>query len=167
MKGILKKIVPALEKEDSTKSAEVSKPTATSEVNTSLTNSEESLHSLGDDSVHMELGLKVMLTKKDFKDSGHLKSGRYFLPKIPVLTEEGNKSCLLRKLDVKASTDPCGASYQRCYSETPKIRCQSKGIEDFSSLKIQYWDNSILFMSSCYSVGIKIRTELDIDWFDS
>ncbi len=87
---------------------------------------------LGDDSVLKELGLKVMLTKKDFKDSGHLKSGRYFLPKMSLLTEEGNKSGLLKKLAVKASTDPCGASYQRCYSETPMIRCRSKGIEDFS-----------------------------------
>ncbi len=59
-----------------------------------------------------------------------LESGRYLLPKIPLLTEEGNKSSLLRKLAVKASTDPCGASYQRCYLETPMIKCRSKGLED-------------------------------------
>ncbi len=61
------KIVPALEKEDSTKSAEASKLTATSEVNTSLTKLEESLKSLEDDSVLKELGNKIMLTKKDFR----------------------------------------------------------------------------------------------------
>ncbi len=92
--------IPELEKEDSTKSAEASKPTATSEVNISVTKLEESLQSLGDDYVLKELGLKYMLTKKDFKDCSHLKSGRYFLPKIPLLTEEGNKSGLLIKLTV-------------------------------------------------------------------
>ncbi len=97
-KGILQ--IPELGKEDSTKSAEASKPTATSEVNISVTKLEESLQSLGDDYVLKELGLKYMLTKKDFKDCSHLKSGRYFLPKIPLLTEEGNKSGLLIKLTV-------------------------------------------------------------------
>ncbi len=105
-----------------------------------------------------------MLTKKDFKDSGGLKSGRYFLPKIPLLTDEGNKSGLLGKLAVKASTDPCGASYQCCYSETPMIRCQSKSIDDFGSLKFQYWDNSTLFMKNGYPVSIKIPTDMDIDF---
>ncbi len=41
--GNSEKIVPALEKEDSTKSYEASKPTATSAVNTFLTKLEESL----------------------------------------------------------------------------------------------------------------------------
>ncbi len=67
--GNSEKIAPALEKKDSMMSAEASKPTATLEINTSLTKLEESLNSPGDDSVLKELGLKVMLTKKDFKDS--------------------------------------------------------------------------------------------------
>ncbi len=108
-----------------------------------------------------------MLTKKIVKDSGHLKSGRYYLPKIPLLTDEGNKSGLLWKLAVKASTDPCGASYQHCYSETPMIRYRSKSIDDFCSLKFQYRDNSTLFMKSGYPVGFKIAIDMDIDWFDS
>ncbi len=102
-----------------------------------------------------------MMTKKHFKDSGHKKCGRYYLPEIPLLTDEGNKSGLLRKLAVSASTDSCGAS------EMPMIRCRSKGIDVLSSLRIQYWDTSALFMKSGNHVSIKVPTGSEIEWFIS
>ncbi len=74
--GNSEKILPTLEKKNSTEGSEASKPTAISEVNTSINILEESPKSLEDDSVLKELGLKIMLTKKDFKDSGRLKSGK-------------------------------------------------------------------------------------------
>ncbi len=120
-----------------------------------------------DDKFLTDLGRITMLMKKDIKDSCYLKSGRYFLPEIPLLTDEGNKSGLLRKLAVSASTDHCGATYQCCYLEMPMIRCWSKGIDDFGSQRIQYWDNSSYFMKSGYPVGIIILTETEIELFIS
>ncbi len=101
-----------------------------------------------------------MLTKKNFKGSGHLKSGRYFLPEAPLLTDEGNKSGLLRNLAWMASVNPCSATYERCYSEAPMIRCRSKDIDDFGALRIQY----SLFMKSGYPAGVIIPTETEIEW---
>ncbi len=47
------------------------------------------------------------------------------------------------------------------------IRMMSKGIDDFSPLKLQYWDNSCLFMNRGYPVGVKIPTEMEIEWLSS
>ncbi len=47
------------------------------------------------------------------------------------------------------------------------IRILSKGIDDFGHLKLQYWDNSCLFMNRGYPVGIKIPTETEIEWLSS
>ncbi len=105
-----------------------------------------------------------MLTKEDFKDSGHLKSGRYYLPEAHLLTMEGRKSGLLANLTLTASVNPCGATYQRCYSETPMIRYRSKSIDDLGVLRIQYLDNSSLFIKCGYAVGVIIPTETDVDW---
>ncbi len=49
----------------------------------------------------------------------------------------------------------------------PIIRCQSTGFDYLSLLRIQYWDNSALFMKSGYPVGIIIPTETYINWFIS
>ncbi len=44
------------------------------------------------------------------------------------------------------------------------IRCKTKGIDNLGSLRIQYWDNSSLFMKSGYPVGVIIPTETEIEW---
>ncbi len=44
------------------------------------------------------------------------------------------------------------------------IRCRSNGIDDLGALRIQYWDNSSLFIKSGYPVGVIIPTETDVDW---
>ncbi len=162
--GKSEKIVPALAKKESMESAEASKPTAKSEIKTPPINKEDSQVSLHDNKFLLDLGRKTMLTKKNFKNSGRLKSGRYFLPETPLITDEGSKSGLLRHLAITASVYPCGATYQRCYSETPMIRCKSKDIDDLGSLRIQYWDNYSLFMKSGYPVGVIIPTETEIEW---
>ncbi len=125
---------------------------------------EESEILLHDEKFLADLGGIIMLMKKDFNDSGHLKSGRYYLPEALLLSMEGRKSGLLANLILTASVNPCGATYQCCYSETPMIRCRSKGIDDLSTLRIQYWDNSSLFMKSGYPVGVIIPTEIEIEW---
>ncbi len=139
------KIVPQLAKE-STESAKVLKLEANPEISTTPTMTDETQVSLHGDKFLHDLTHVTMLSKKNFKDSGHLKIGRYYLPELPLLRDKGNKSGLLRELASRASTEPCAASYQHCYSETTMIRCQSKGIDDLSSLRIQYWDNSALFI---------------------
>ncbi len=77
---------------------------------------------------------------------------------------EGRKSGLLANLKLTASVNPYSATYHRCYSEMPMIRCRSNGIDDLGALRIQYWDNSSLFIKSGYPVGVIIPTETDVDW---
>ncbi len=77
---------------------------------------------------------------------------------------KGRKSVLLANLTLRASVNPCSATYQRCYSETPMIRCRSKGIDDLDALKIQYWNNSSIFIKSGYPVAVIIPTKTEIDW---
>ncbi len=76
-------------------------------------------------------------------------------------------SVLLLNLTSMVSFYPCGATYKRCFSETPMIRMMSKGIDNFGPLKLQYWDNSCLFMNLGYPVGIEIPTEMEIEWLSS
>ncbi len=40
----------------------------------------------------------TMLMKGDFKRSKHVKSGRYYLPELPMISIEGRKSMLLNSL---------------------------------------------------------------------
>ncbi len=113
-----------------------------------------------------------MTTKKNFKDSGHLKSGRYFLPETPLLNNEASKSGLLRNLALMASVSPCAATYQRCYSEVPMVRLRSSevpmvNIDDNSSLKFQYWDNLFLYMNNGHPVGVIIPTEIENEWLST
>ncbi len=110
---------------------------------------------------------KTMFTKGDFRRSNHLKNGRYYLSEIPLITPEGRRSGLLTGLRHVATSMPCAASYQRCFSEVPMIRLTSPNIDDFKPMKIVYWDNSFLLINGGKPVGVKIPTEVLVDWLDS
>ncbi len=84
--GKSEKKVPALVKKESTESAETSKPTAKLEIMTPPITKEETEVRLHGKKVLADLGHITMLTKKHFKDSGHLKSGRYYPSEAPLLT---------------------------------------------------------------------------------
>ncbi len=47
------------------------------------------------------------------------------------------------------------------------IGMMSKGFNDFSPLKLIYWDNSCLFMNRGYPVGVKIHQEFEIEGLSS
>ncbi len=57
-----------------------------------------------------------------------------------MLSSLGLSSGLLVDLTSIASFESCGATYQHCYSVAPMIRMKSKGINDLSTLKLEYWD---------------------------
>ncbi len=105
-----------------------------------------------------------MVRKNDFKETGHLKSDRYYLTESPLLTIECRESGLLANLIMMASVYPCAATYKRCYSEVPMVRLRSKRIVDNRALKFQYWGNSFLFMQNGYHVRVIIPTETEIEW---
>ncbi len=128
---------------------------------------EETEIRLPDDKFLVDLDSITMLMKKNFKDSGHLKSGRYFLPEAPLLYNKASKSGLSRNLALVASISPCVATYQHCYLEVLMVRLMSKSIDDNSLLKFQYCDNSFLFMNNGHPVGVIISTETDIDWLST
>ncbi len=109
----------------------------------------------------------TMFTKGDFKRSNNVKSGRYYLPEIPLITLEGRRSGLLTGLRHVATSMPYAALYQRCFSEVPMIRLNSPNIDDFKPMKIVYWDNSFLLINGGKPVGVKIPTEVIVDWLDS
>ncbi len=163
--GKFEKKVPALVKKESTESAEASKPPAKPEIVIPLIAKEETDILIHNDKFLADLGCITMLTKKNFKDSGHLKSGRYFLSEAPLLNNEASESGLLRNLAMMASVSPCAATYQRCYSEVPMVRLWSKSIDDNSSMKFQYWDN--YFLDSGHPVGIIIPTQKEIEWLST
>ncbi len=79
-----------------------------------------------------------------------------------MLSDMGRMSGVLVNLTLMAHFYPCGATYQHCYSEEPMIRMMRKGINDLSSLKLEYWDNSCPFMKGQYPVGVNIPTENEI-----
>lgn len=110
--GNSEKIVLKLATE-STESAKVSKPKAKLEINVPTTE-EEILTRLHDDIFLSDLNRLTMLSKKQFKDAGHVKSGRYYLPEKGVLTAKGRKGGLLVSLSNVATFFPCAATYQRC-----------------------------------------------------
>ncbi len=93
-----------------------------------------------------------------------MKSGRYFLPEIFPLSLEGRKSMLLSNLITQANCLPCAATYQRCFTETSMIRLHCPNIDDFKPLKILYWDTSFLLVNEGKPVGIKIPTEISVEW---
>ncbi len=47
------------------------------------------------------------------------------------------------------------------------VRLRRKRVDDNSSLKFQYWDNSFLYMNINYPVGVIIPTETEIEWLSS
>ncbi len=117
---------------------------------------------------NIEVEAVIRLHDKEFmKDlcqitmTGNIKSGRYCLPEEPMLSNMGMSSGLLLNLTSMVNFYPCGATYQHCFSEMPMIRMMSKGIDDFGPL------NSCLFMNRVYPVGIKIPTEMEIEWLSS
>ncbi len=59
----------------------------------------------------------TMLMKGDFKRSNRVKSSRYYLPEIPLITPEGRKSGLLTGLRQVATFMPWAALYKWCFSE--------------------------------------------------
>ncbi len=127
----------------------------------------ETVIRLHDEEFMKDLCRITMTTKSQFKNSGHIKSSRYYLPEGPMLSRMGMSSGLLVNLTSMANFYPCGATYQHCFSETPMIRMLGKGIDDFGPVKLQYWDNSCLFLNRGYPVGIKIPTEMEIKWLSS
>ncbi len=109
----------------------------------------------------------TMLTKGYFKQSKHVQRGRYYLPELPVISIEGRKSMLLNRLRQMATFIPCAASYQRYFSEPPMIRLNSNDINDFKPLKILYWDTSFLLVNEGKPVGVKVPTDISVEWLDS
>ncbi len=47
------------------------------------------------------------------------------------------------------------------------IRLNSPNIDDFKSMKIFYWDSSFLLINGGKPVGIKIPTEVMVEWLDT
>ncbi len=72
--------------------------------------------------------LITYVCKNEFKENGHIRSGKHFLPLAPRLTEVARKSGLLTSLIVVAMTDPCAATYQWCMSSVPMLRYKSPNI---------------------------------------
>ncbi len=104
-----------------------------------------------------------MFSKEDFKKYGHLKSGRYYLPESPSLKGNGRKSGSITNLAAMSSVYSSGATYQHCYTEVPMFRIGSTTIDDLSPLRIQYLDNSYLYVKCGYPMGVKVLTEVDIE----
>ncbi len=92
-----------------------------------------------------------------------MKSGRYYLFEIPILSIESRKCLLLSSLKSMALSYPCAASYQLCFSVTPMIRLNSCNIDDFKPLKILYWYTSFLLINEGKPVGIKAPTEILVE----
>ncbi len=92
----------------------------------------ETVIRLHDEMFMKDLCCIMMMTKSQFKDSSHIKSGRYYLPEELMLSKMGMSSGLLLNLTLMESFYPCGATYQRCFSETPMIRMMSRGIDQHS-----------------------------------
>ncbi len=47
------------------------------------------------------------------------------------------------------------------------IRLRSPSLDDLKHLKIVYWDNSFLYINEGKPVGVKIPTEVMVEWLDS
>ncbi len=102
----------------------------------------------------------TMFMKADFRRSNHVKSGRYYLLEIPLITPEGRRSGLLTSLRHVATSTPFAALYQQCFSEVPMIRLNSPNINDFNPMKVIYWGNSFLLINGGKPEGVKIPTEV-------
>ncbi len=80
----------------------------------------------------------IYMCKKEFQDKGHIRSGNYYLPLAPNLTQVARRSGLLTSLIFMAITDPCAATYQQCMPSVPMLRYNSPNIVDISPMKIKY-----------------------------
>ncbi len=47
------------------------------------------------------------------------------------------------------------------------IRLNSNDIDDFKPLKILYWDTSFLLVNESKLVGVKVPTDISVEWLDS
>ncbi len=77
-----------------------------------VSSSSEEKFDLMDERFVLDPNRITMLTKGDFKRSNHVKSGRYYLPELPMISKEGRKSMLLISLRQMATFKPCVALYQ-------------------------------------------------------
>lgn len=98
--GKSEKIVPASTEKITTKSAEASKPTATSEIlipDITVVKPVSSSSQIDEYSTQEEnsLLLVTIFTKREFQDLGHKESGKHYLPFCPNLTKLGRRSGLL------------------------------------------------------------------------
>ncbi len=90
--------------------------------------------------------LVTIYTKRQFRDLGHNKSGKYYLPIIPNLTKLVRKSGLLSNLIFMAIMEPYTAQFQRCHPSVPMLRYRSNVIDDLSAMKIIYYDDAALMV---------------------
>ncbi len=168
--GKSEKIVPVEEKTESVDVEMASKPTETETsavVDAPAPLGDDAEFDLKDEQIVLDPFHVTMLTKGDFRRAKHVKSGRYYLPEIFPLSLEGRKSMLLSNLITQANFLLCAATYQRCFMETPMIRLHSPNIYDFKPLKILYSDTSFLLVNEGKPVGIKVPTEISVEWLDS
>ncbi len=96
--GKTEKKGPESIKKSSTEISESSKPKTSTEAPPSgqviVTVESSSSHQDEAEKLQLEQSLHIiiMITKKDFKNNGHEKSGRYYLPECPPYNKEGCKS---------------------------------------------------------------------------
>ncbi len=107
-----------------------------------------------------------MSIKMDFRYHNHQKSGKYFLPEKPPVVRTGKISGLIISLRLMANFNPYEALYQQFYAEEPMIRLECPHIDDLKPLKIIYWDNLFLYINGGKPVGVKIPTEVNVEWLD-
>ncbi len=99
--------------------------------------------------------LVAYLSKNEFRDNGHIRSWKYYLPFAPNLTLLAKGSGLLTSLINKAKRDPCRAIYQWCHPTVPMVKYQSPQILNSSPMRLKYWDNP---------VAVKRPTDITYDW---
>ncbi len=112
----------------------------------------------------MKISPSLLHFKDSFKNAGYLKSGRFYLPDSPKLTELAKKSDLLTNLISRAYVSHCGATYQRCHPKAPMLMLESCTFHDLSSIRIRYWDNSILLVNRGLPLAAKCPTDIKMDW---
>ncbi len=66
--------------------------------------------------------LTTYMSEKEFRDYGHVRSGKYFLPLPPNLTALAKRSGLLSRLIFISFADPCGATYKWCFPTVHMLR---------------------------------------------
>ncbi len=67
----------------------------------------ETVIRLHDEEFMKDLSCITMTTKGQFKDSGHIKSDRYYIPEVPMLSRMGMSSGLFLNLTLMANFYTC------------------------------------------------------------